>query len=70
MNTLNRSQRARFVQNVRGRHMQLHFLMLKFHENWPKVKFGSRDFSDKISIIKIHQKVFIRVGTATQGDDH
>ena len=55
----------RFVKKVCGLQIQLHFLLLKFHENWPKVKYRSRDFSDIISIIKIRQKAFIHVGIAT-----
>ena len=45
--------------------MQLHLLLLKFHENWSKVKFASSN-SDIISITEIHQKALkFRDGVAT-----
>ena len=43
---------TRFVQKVRVLHMQLHFLLLKFHENWPKVKSGLESFQIKSDLLK------------------
>ena len=52
---------TRSVQNIRDCICKWAFCCWKSHENWLKVKFGSRDFSDSISLIKILHKAFICV---------